>query len=116
MGLIESLHFDSRKSRIRARVERAFGVMQGQFGFRKVRYKGLAKNARYLFTTCALINLVMAKEHLLKTRLNARKRRKRAFDFEIRCRHVGLLQLIRLSLNLNLWVACYVASYPQMSL
>ena len=60
--------FNRRKSRIRARVEHAFGVMKGQFGFCKVRYKGLEKNAHYLFTTCALINLVMAKEHLLKQR------------------------------------------------
>ena len=60
--------FNRRKSRVRARVEHAFGVMKGQFGFRKVRYKGLAKNAHYLFATCALINLVMAKEHLLKQR------------------------------------------------
>lgn len=58
--------FNRRKSRIRARVEHAFGAMKGQFGFRKVRYKGLAKNAHYLFTTWALINLVRAKEHLLK--------------------------------------------------
>ena len=60
--------FNRRKSRVRARVELAFGIMKGQFGFRKVRYKGLVKNAHYLFTTCALINLVMAKEHLLKQR------------------------------------------------
>ena len=60
--------FNRKKSRIRARVEHIFGVMKGQFGFRKVRYKGLEKNRHYLFATCALINLVMAKEHLLKQR------------------------------------------------
>ena len=40
--------------------------MKGQFGFRKVRYKGLSKNAHYLFVSCALVNLVMARKKLLK--------------------------------------------------
>jgi len=42
------------------------GVMKGQFGFTKVRYKGLSKNAHYLFVSCALVNLVMARKQLLK--------------------------------------------------
>lgn len=54
------------KSKVRAKVEHVFGVMKGQFGFTKVRYKGLRKNAHHLFTTCALVNLVMAKKTLLK--------------------------------------------------
>jgi IS5 family transposase len=54
------------KSRVRAKVEHVFGVMKGQFGFTKVRYRGLAKNAHYLFISCALVNLVMAKKALLK--------------------------------------------------
>lgn len=54
------------KSRVRAKVEHVFGVMKGQFGFTKVRYKGLAKNAHYLFISCALVNLVMEKKPLLK--------------------------------------------------
>lgn len=54
------------KSRVRARVEHAFGVMKRQFGFTKVRYKGLEKNAHHLFVSCALVNLVMAKKSLLK--------------------------------------------------
>ena len=57
-----------RKSKIRARVEHVFGVMKGQFGFTKVRYKGLAKNAHHLFVSCALVNLVMAKKTLLRRR------------------------------------------------
>jgi IS5 family transposase len=40
--------------------------MKGQFGFTKVRYKGLSKNAHYLFVSCALVNLVMARKQLLK--------------------------------------------------
>lgn len=55
-----------QKSKVRAKVEHVFGVMKGQFGFTKVRYKGLAKNAHHLFVSCALVNLVMAKKTLLR--------------------------------------------------
>ena len=41
---------------------------QRQFGFTKVRYRGLEKNAQRLFVACALSNLVMAKKRLLKRR------------------------------------------------
>lgn len=54
------------KSKTRARVEHLFGIMKGRFGFTKVRYKGLAKNAHHLFVSSALTNLVVAKAHLLK--------------------------------------------------
>ena len=53
------------KSKIRSRVEHVFGVMKRQFGFTKVRYRGLDKNAQCVFTKCALINLVLAKKQLL---------------------------------------------------
>jgi IS5 family transposase len=53
------------KSKIRSRVEHVFGVMKRQFGFTKVRYRGLDKNAQCVFTKCALINLVLAKKTLL---------------------------------------------------
>jgi IS5 family transposase len=42
-----------------------FGVMKRQFGFTKVRYRGLDKNAQCVFTKCALVNLVLAKKTLL---------------------------------------------------
>ena len=53
------------KSKTRARVEHVFGVMKRQFGFTKVRYRGLEKNAHCVFTKCALVNLVLAKRQLL---------------------------------------------------
>ena len=53
------------KSKIRSRVEHVFGVMKRQFGFTKVRYRGLDKNAQCVFTKCALVNLVLAKKKLL---------------------------------------------------
>ena len=54
------------KSRVRSKVEHIFHVMKRQFGFTKVRYRGLDKNAHFLFVNCALINLVMAKKRLLR--------------------------------------------------
>jgi transposase, IS5 family len=54
------------KSRVRAKVEHQFRIIKRQFGFTKVRYRGLEKNAQRLFIACALSNLVMAKKQLLK--------------------------------------------------
>lgn len=53
------------KSRIRSRVEHVFGILKGQFGYRKVRYRGLDNNVHAVFTKCALENLVIAKRQLL---------------------------------------------------
>lgn len=55
------------KSKVRSRVEHVFGVMKLKFGFVKVRYRGLAKNANRLFATCALVNLYLARPKLLRT-------------------------------------------------
>jgi IS5 family transposase len=54
------------KSKVRAKVEHLFCIMKRQFGFTKVRYRGLDKNAHFLFTNCALINLVISKKQLLR--------------------------------------------------
>ncbi|MXY64674.1 IS5 family transposase [Candidatus Poribacteria bacterium] len=54
------------KSLVRAKVEHQFGIIKRQFGFTKVRYRGLAKNAHRLFVVCALSNRVMARRALLK--------------------------------------------------
>ena len=54
------------KSKVRARVEHPFGVLKLVFGFVKVRYRGLAKNAHRLFVTCALANLYIVRRHLLR--------------------------------------------------
>jgi len=45
------------KSRIRARVEHVFGVVKRLWGFTKVRYRGLQKNATRAFTALALANI-----------------------------------------------------------
>jgi IS5 family transposase len=53
------------KSRVRSKVEHVFGVMKLKFGFVKVRYRGLQKNANRLFATCALVNLFLVRKKLL---------------------------------------------------
>ena len=40
--------------------------MKGQFGFTKVRYRGLAKNTHRLVVACALVNLYMHRRLLLR--------------------------------------------------
>jgi transposase, IS5 family len=54
------------RSRVRARVEHTIGVIKRVFGFAKVRYRGIAKNAHRLFVTCALANLFIARHHLFR--------------------------------------------------
>ena len=54
------------KSKVRAKVEHAIGVIKRIFGFTKVRYRGLKKNAHRLLVTCALANLFMARRHLVR--------------------------------------------------
>jgi len=56
------------KSRVRAKVEHAIGVIKRVFGFVRLRYRGLEKNANRLFVTCALANLFMARHRLLGDR------------------------------------------------
>ena len=52
------------KSRIRARVEHVFGVVKRLWGFTKVRYRGLQKNATRAFTALALANIFLARGRL----------------------------------------------------
>jgi len=54
------------KSRVRARVEHAFHVIKRLFGFTKVCYRGLDKNANRLFAACALTNLYIVRKRLLR--------------------------------------------------
>ena len=54
-----------RSLRCARRVEHVFGVMKLKFGFVKVRYRGLKKNANRLFATCALVNLFVSRRKLL---------------------------------------------------
>ena len=53
------------KSRIRSRVEHVFGVVKRLWGFGKVRYRGLAKNATRAFTALALANIYLGRQRLM---------------------------------------------------
>lgn len=53
------------KSRIRARVEHVFCVVKRLWGFSKVRYRGLAKNATRAFTALALANIYLSRRPLM---------------------------------------------------
>jgi IS5 family transposase len=54
------------KASVCGKVEHPFRVIKCQFGFVKVRYKGLAKNTAQLVTLFALSNLWMARRMLLQ--------------------------------------------------
>jgi len=53
------------KASIRAKVEHPFRVIKRQFGYTKVRYRGLKKNTLQLKTLFALSNLWMVRHQLL---------------------------------------------------
>ncbi len=67
----EDRSWNRTKSRVRVKVEHAFGIIKHRFGFTKIRYRGLKKNSNRLYVTCALANIAMAERTLL-----ARKRRR----------------------------------------
>lgn len=52
------------KSKVRARVEHMFAVVKRLWGFNKVRYRGLAKNATRSFVALGLANIYLARGHL----------------------------------------------------
>lgn len=56
-----------RYASVRAKVEHPFQVMKCQWGYVKVRYKGLQKNAAQLYALFTLINLFKVRGVLLQT-------------------------------------------------
>lgn len=54
------------QARVRALVEPPFLVLKRLFGFNKVRYRGLEKNAQRLFVACGLVNLYWARRRLVR--------------------------------------------------
>jgi IS5 family transposase len=53
------------KAGIRAKVEHPFRVLKQQFGYTKVRYRGLSKNTAQIVTLFTLSNLWMARQKLV---------------------------------------------------
>jgi transposase, IS5 family len=49
------------KSKVRAKVEHVFAVVKRLWGFTRVRYRGLAKNATRAFVGLALANLYLTR-------------------------------------------------------
>jgi IS5 family transposase len=56
--------FNKKSNKIRARVEHIFGIIKNLWGYRKVRYRGLAKNSGQVFTLFALANFYMVRRKL----------------------------------------------------
>lgn len=54
-------YIEYRKSAVRCKVEHAFKIIKDTFGFRKVRYKGIAKNLNKLNVLFACANMLMVK-------------------------------------------------------
>ena len=65
LALLASVALEKAKARIRARVEHPFRVIKRQFGYAKVRFRGMAKNTVQVLTLFALSNLWMARKQLL---------------------------------------------------
>ncbi len=53
-----------RFGKVRAKVEHIFRVLKCQFGYRKVRYRGIAKNGAQVFALLALANLYLVRSRL----------------------------------------------------
>lgn len=56
---------EKAKAQVRAKVEHPFQVINRQFGYTKVRFRGLVKNTAQMVTLFALSNLWMMRRHLL---------------------------------------------------
>ena len=57
---------EKAKAQTRSKVEHPFRVIKRQFGYTKVRFRGLAKNTVQMVTLFALSNLWMARRYLLE--------------------------------------------------
>jgi IS5 family transposase len=56
--------FNKKHGSVRAKVEHVFRVLKCQFGYRKVRYRGIRKNGAQVFSLLALANLYLARRKL----------------------------------------------------
>jgi IS5 family transposase len=56
--------FNKKHGSVRAKVEHVFRVLKCQFGYRKVRYRGIQKNGAQVFALLALANIYLARRKL----------------------------------------------------
>lgn len=61
---VKAMRAERHKAQVRAFVEHPFRIIKCVFGYRKVRFKGLAKNTAQVLTLFALTNLYMARRQL----------------------------------------------------
>jgi IS5 family transposase len=64
-------NWNRSRNRVRAKVEHVFGVVKHLWGHRKVRYRGIDKNACQFFTLFTLANIYLIRKQLLKKPLIA---------------------------------------------
>jgi transposase, IS5 family len=64
-AVLDKAKRNKKHASVRAKVEHVFRIVKCQFGYRKTRYKGLAKNAAQVFSLMALANLCQARGALL---------------------------------------------------
>ena len=64
LGMLKE-KYEQTKASMRAKVEHPFRIVKQQFGFSKVRYRGIAKNDNKLQTMFALANLWLVRGQLM---------------------------------------------------
>jgi IS5 family transposase len=57
--------YNRSRNRVRAKVEHVFGVMKNLWGYTKVRYRGIEKNACQIFSLLALANIYLVRGLLI---------------------------------------------------
>ena len=55
--MVRFMETNRRKSSVRSKVEHLFLILKRLWGFAKVRYRGLAKNANRAFAMLAMLNI-----------------------------------------------------------
>ena len=60
--------WNRQHSKVRAKLEHIFHVPRGLWGYRKVRYRGLAKNEAHCLSLLALANLYLVRKDQLPLR------------------------------------------------
>ncbi len=64
----DTLSLGKWSARVRAKVEHPFRVFKRQYGYTKVRYRGLAQNTAQVFTLFVLSNMWMARRQMIGSR------------------------------------------------
>ena len=63
--MVETGTINRKSNRTRAKVDHAFGVIKNLWGYRKVHFRELAKNAGQVYTLPALVSIYMTCKELV---------------------------------------------------